>query len=385
MSNLNSYNYDAKNNSFFLPEFKEININTSQNMQAINKKNTTDLSYSAELENWKYWLAAKLVEKWQHLPTQTLSIEKIGNEMGLSRFNEVMISALNKSAKATSLSSEISSRIKIVRSSLTTFSKFTKPNLRKCLEDEFENLCDWFSQTSFTLSDCNSDLGCVAKLRSNAEELRDRGRLHLQNWFFNLQYAGSYPILSLLESVNLFLEDMFNYYESERQQTIKKENSARQSCYNLFTSLEKIDRFKINLHDLYKCIEKYFEFKLEAEVYNQVCRVIGETKEQIKFYVESTLHLNEYLSILQSHFQERCSEKPFFSSLLEKYLDEQMNSIELLYQVEQSVGYSFSDWGNFNLEQSKLLKEKILDISQQSCLKLYKMCCQMLIDFNGVT
>ncbi len=358
---------------------KERNNNRSPSNRVIeSKEENASIAHPSELENWIYWLSAQLVERWRNLHASQVSVESLLNELGLGRVKGEILFNLDTTVSGISLSSEISSRINWIYNSLTALNKLLNPNLKKTLEVEVEKLTDWYGKTSFTPSSQGIDLGCIAELQLKAQELRVQRRIQLQKIFLSLQHLGSHSLLKLLHGLDAALESQFNYYELQRQEELRKEYLAQQGYYNWIKNLEAVNRFQADWKEITVCLNTLFQLKLKAETFNQACRLIGETREQIDFYINYISDLDSCLDSLQSWFMQQCLGEPFFAPLLKRCLDQQMNVSELLHETEETVGCPFNKWTSFSFEQNNFLKQNILDKVQPFCLSLYENCYHYL-------
>ena len=103
-----------------------------------------------------------------------------------------------------------------------------------------------------------------------------------------------------------------------------------------------------------------------------------QLREEIKFCLSSTLHLDTYLEALQNRFDAECSKVPYFAPLLLKKLADEVDIFKSIEQLEKAVGISLNHWTSLTFNQTKILQSQILERLYPISLVVYKQSQQVL-------
>ena len=344
-----------------------------------------------QLENWTYWLAAQLVNKWRDISIESITVEAIVSELGLldRDSNCPLISALDKTATGTSISAELSTRLQSLGEQ-QALRQLSNSNLHQWLEQEVVALSDWFApppQTDTVSIFASEDgVGCLAQLKTNASAVRSKSRLQLQEFFVPLRHAGPRAVLKLLKNLGETLTNICANYEAKRQNYLRREGSAWRAYYSLSAQLENRSliprRRKLEKEALIQAIRKASNFKLEAEIVAVASQVVGSLRQQTHVYAVTLAQADALLASLHNYFIKRYPTEPIFASILQQYLVERVDIAKLRRKIEVLVGCSLNQWGSLNSAQQVVLREQILLHVRPLCLEIYTECYRSLINLN---
>lgn len=129
----------------------------------------------------------------------------------------------------------------------------------------------------------------------------------------------------------------------------------------------------------------------DTELCNRASLILYQLREEIKFCLSTTIHLDTYLEVLQNRFQAKCPKVPYFAPLLLKKLADEVEVFKSIEQLEKAVKFSLNQWTGLNYSQTKILQSQILERLYPISLVVYKQSQQVLsvappnfdvVDFN---
>lgn len=338
-----------------------------------------------KLEIWNYWLAAELIAQWRNLPVENGSVGAMINELGFIQSETTLpiLAALDKTVAGT-LSSELATRIDAIRSEQSQWQLFS-PNLQKWIARKAAQLSDWYSKSDVPSAQDASD-SCLAQLQFNVLALRSKQRLQLQKFFVLLQQAGSRSAIKSLQTLEMILTRLSEDYETKRQQCLQREDSAWRAYHNLSMQLKQrrllLSRLPTEGKAVVEAMAKAYNFKLEAEIYFQVCQLVNELRQQVQLQVICVTGVDKFLHSLQNWFIEHCLSEPIFAPILKKYLMERIDILKLQQEIEDLVGCTLNQWCTLNVTEHQVLCQQILARLKPLCLEIYAECYYYLVNLD---
>ncbi len=346
----------------------------------------------SKLERWSYWLAAQVVGQWRDQPVEGCSVANIIDELGLSSAENraSLLKALDTMATDTPLTLQLSMHLQSLRERQRQ-QKLTPSRREEWLEQETAKVAQWFTQLppapSRPFQSPIPASSCLAQLQSNVLALRSKVKHHLQGCFVRLQRPGSRALLQWLSFLAEALESIRTDYEAQRQENLRRENSAWRAYYTLRESPEKhnwgLSRGShLDWEAILRALAMAYDFKLGAEMYTQAAQLVGELAQETRLYAASVAQVDAMLARLQGWFTEHGSVEPLFVPLLKESLRKQLNPAQLRSELENWVGCGLGHWGALESTKTAALCDQILARTRPLCLEVYTECCRWLLNLD---
>jgi hypothetical protein len=332
------------------------------------------------LQDWSCWLAVEVVDQWLHFPSAGISVDVVMARLGLAESENkisTLLVALTAGSAGTSVSSELLSRINSIRDRYSQLN-YSYTDLQQWLEQENIELSNWFSPPPKTVSLQNAALIGLGRVQFNAEALRIKTRLHLKEALASWRQAGLHSTLQFLQALGERLTQIYGGYDRQRQIYKSKEDSAWRAFNNLRTQLQQSSflskkrpvTFDVVLHGLLKA----YSFKLEAEVYNQACQIVGRLRQEIHLLAFEFLQANDFLNSLKDQFIQNSPSEPFLAPLLKQSLTQRLDSVKFRHEIEGVLRCPLHHWGGLRQSQEAIIRQQILARLNPLCLEVYAQC-----------
>ncbi|PSM49877.1 hypothetical protein C7Y66_06720 [Chroococcidiopsis sp. CCALA 051] len=334
---------------------------------------------TSQLESWSYYLAAQLIVQWRSLPLLKYSVESVVSELGLNDpgSREPCFTTLNRTATATLLTKQLAIRMESLQQKCQ---QQLASQRQQWLEQETRQLAEWFTSPT-------AESGSLAQLQSNVLVLRAKMLRQLQGYFDQMHQIGARSLLEWLNSLIKTFDSIRANYEARRQDCLRRESSAWRAYYNLNPQLEE-RRWKLfssdraNWQVVLSAFATAYNFKLEAEIYTQSAQLVGELAQQTRLYADSVKQIDDLLARVQEYFTARGSIGQLFLPLLQNFLVERVNAVQLRDELESWTNCTFDQWHTLDSSQTTALCEQILLKTRPLCLEVYAECCRCIFNLE---
>jgi hypothetical protein len=343
----------------------------------------------AKLQAWSCWLGAEVIEQWRYQPATETSVDAVLAKLSLiqpeNQDSYALLTALNSGSAGTTLTSELATQITSIRHRYRQ-QKLSHADLQRWLELEIAAISTWFTEQPKTASLPTGTLTCLMQVQANADALREKMQLHLQEVLVAMRQSGLQVTLQLFKALGERLTGLYQFYEARRQTSLQREGSAWRAFYNLNAQLQQHTflsrRRKVDVDAVLQGLLKAYSFKLEAEICTQACQLVGAIKQELHVQSTAMVQANTFLAQIQDRFSQQSGGEPLFAPLLKGYLTQRIDLSRLRREIEGMVGCSITQWGKLRQNQEALVRQQILARLTPLCLEVYAQCYANLIGQN---
>jgi hypothetical protein len=333
------------------------------------------------LQDWSYWLAGEVVDQWLNIPSIGISVDAIIAKLGLASSENktaAFLSTLNAGAAGESLSSDLLSRIELIRDRYSYLKSYSSTDLQQWLEQENIELSHWFSPPQKISSFPNAPLTGLERVQFNAEALHIKTQLYLKEALVSWRQAGLHSTLQFLQALGETLTHIYSGYDKQRQTYKSKEDSAWRAFNNLRTQLLQhslLDKKRqVTFDAVLQGLLKAYSFKLEAEIYTQACQLVGRLRQDIHLLAFEFVQANSFLSRLKDEFTKNSPSEPFLAPLLKQSLTQSLDPIKFRREIESVIGCPLNQWGRLKQSQEAMIRQQVLSRLNTLCLEVYAQC-----------
>jgi hypothetical protein len=334
----------------------------------------------SKLQDWSGWLAVEVINQWLNLASTGLSVDDVIVKLGLSESEHKissLITGLNAGAAGESLHSELSARVSLIHDQYSQLN-ISHAELQQWLEQKNVELSKWFSPLSRTSGPGTSPPTGLARVQFNAEALHIKTQLYFKEALVSWRQAGLSSMLLFLQALGERLTEMYARYDDQRKIYKTKEDSAGRAFNNLCTQLQQRSflskKRQVTFESALRGLEKVYSFKLEAEVYNQACQIVGKLRQSIHLLAVELVQTNDFLIRLRDELIQSSSSTPFFAPLLKQSLAQRLEPIKFRREIESVLGHPLNHWGKLRGAQESMLRQQILSQLNPICLEVYAQC-----------
>jgi hypothetical protein len=339
------------------------------------------------LQRWTYWLASEVIAQWRQSPHVDRSIGMTLQNLGLSQDGDknLLLAELDKAPSGERLSSHLLAYFQFLQVQQQQL-QLERTNLHRWIEVTYQELIDRFTYVPplSSLSATSLSSNYLVQLQANALVVRSQTLDHLKTNLAGLWHKGPQVFREWLTKLVNTLQEIQTTYETQRQECIKRENSAWkafQSLYKPSTGWRRwLEPFQpVDWAAVLNALAVSYGYKLESETYTQAVMVVAALIQQVQSYAATVTQTDTMLVQLQNELSAKSNLEPVHVLILRDYLAEHLSIDKLRRDLEGDIGRSLSQWGTSDMLQSSHLLDRVLAHVQPLTLQIYADCCYQAI------
>lgn len=313
----------------------------------------------SRLETWNYLLASEIINCWlsneqANLPNWLDIIKLLGLEKSQESDNKLW-QFLEEGKSFSTLAQEL--EIKIIEET----SRLDSGALEKIIHLE-EELFFWY----YGKAQNQDDLSCLSKIESNFQlvrtDLRNKVKCFVNSFWLK---TSPEPCLEYLRKIEIYLYNLSNQYEIDRQNSLKKENGGKKSygcLVSKITNSPDIDSKEKYFQLASKALLHIYQSKIKVLILTLVIEIIEAIIRDNQIYIENLISTISFLKSIKDSFQSNTS---LTSSLIILMLFDHICSVKspesLKQELEAHLGVPLNRWGSCGYISVEEVRTILLD------------------------